>query len=90
MPNVLDGRSVSEQLNERIDAPCVVGTILESVERRTETVVRQKREREARGRNAARVHHRLVNICGQKSARLGERSRLPKEASKKTKQRTSL
>ena len=49
MPDVLDGRTVSELGNERIDALMEVNAVVGRVENRTETVVRAKRGREAIG-----------------------------------------
>ena len=47
MPDVLDGRTVLELGNKRIDTPREVGTEVGRVKNRTEKVVRAKREREA-------------------------------------------
>ena len=49
MPDVLDGRTVSELGNKRIDSPTGVSIEVGRVENRTEKLVRAKREREAFG-----------------------------------------
>ena len=49
MPDVLDGRTVSELGNKRIDTPREVNAKVGRVENRTEKLVRAKREREAFG-----------------------------------------
>ena len=49
MPDVLDGRTVLELGNKRIDSPIGVSIEVGRVENRTQTVLRAKREREAFG-----------------------------------------